>query len=107
VIPLFVVAFVACVAMVLLVVLQGRHQSQLNALLAAVAAERYAERRERWDLNTRITAPEVVRAAPPAPPADAPPEEILKALQVLKPQVTPASDDEFDESWRVGTGPEA
>lgn len=106
-VPLFVVAAVACVAMVLCFVLQRSHSQQINALLAAAASERYAQARERWDLNTRISSPEVVRAAPPAPPADMPPAEVLQALNVL--QAVPAieeEDEDLDESFLVGTGPD-
>jgi hypothetical protein len=108
VIPLIVVAVVAIVAMALNTLQQERNARHTSALLAAMAAERYAWARERWDLNTRITAPEVVRAAPPAPPADAPPLEVLQALNVVRPAPVDGAKvdpDDVDESFLVGTGP--
>jgi hypothetical protein len=107
--PLFVVATIAVIALLLQAAANRRHQAQISALLATGAAERYSEARQRWDLNTRISSPEVVRTAPPAPPAEAPPIEILQALQVLKPEPATAADEppeDFDESFLVGTGPD-
>jgi hypothetical protein len=106
-IPLFVVAVVSCAAMAATLIAQGRHSAQVNALLAAAAAERYSLARERWDLNTRISSPEVVRAAPPAPPSDAPPAEVLQALNALRPVAADEDDEDLDvdESFLVGTGP--
>lgn len=105
-VPLFVVAAVAVAAMVMCFRLQSGHAAQVNALLAQAASERYAQARERWDLATRITSPEVVRAAPPAPPADMPPVEVLQALNILRPEVEDDEDEaDVDESFLVGTGP--
>lgn len=104
---LLVVAAIAVVALLLQAAANRRHQAQINAIFAAVASERQAQARERWDLNTRITSPEVVRAAPPAPPADAPPLEVLQALGVVPPSLPepPLDPDDVDESFLVGTGP--
>jgi hypothetical protein len=101
------VVIIAALAMLLLDRAHRRHQEQVNAMVAVHAADRQRDARERWDLNTRLTAPEVVRAAPPAPPADAPPLEVLQALSVVQPAPpdAPADEDDFDESFLVGTGP--
>lgn len=40
----------------------------IQHLLAAQDAERWSWSRERWDLVTRCTSPEVSRYAPPPPP---------------------------------------
>lgn len=105
-IPLLIALF-ALAALALQHFSHRGHQQQINALLGAAAAERYALARERWDLATRISSPEVVRAAPPAAPADAPPLEVLQALGVVPPtpEPAPADPEDFDESFLVGTGP--
>lgn len=107
--PLVVVVLLAALALALQAISNHAHQRQVSALVGAAASERYALARERHDLANRITSPEVVRAAPPAPPADAPPLEVLQALGVVPPipQVDAEENDpdDFDEGFLVGTGP--
>ena len=107
--PLVVVVLFAALALLVQAAANRDHRRQVSALVGAAASERYALARERHDLANRITSPEVVRAAPPAPPADAPPLEVLQALGVVPP-TTQVDDgepdpDDFDESFLVGRGP--
>lgn len=68
-IALVAVAVVAVAAILAMLESQRRHAAQIDRLLAAGAAQNHAWAKERWELNTRIQSPEVVRVAPPAPPA--------------------------------------
>jgi hypothetical protein len=107
-IPLVVVALLALAMLALQHFTHRAQVKQTNILLGTFAAERTALARERWDLATRITAPELVRAQPPAPPSETPPLEVLAALGVVPPALipdAPADPDDFDESFLVGTGP--
>ena len=108
-IPLVVVALLAVAVLILQALTHREHRLQVNALVGQAASERYALARERWDLANRISSPEVVRAAPPAPPSDAPPLEVLQSLGVVPPLQQASDDaddpDDLDESFLVGTGP--
>lgn len=111
-VPLFIVAAVACVAIVAMLTLQDRHANQLSHLLAHAASRESAAASERWSLATRIQSPELVRTAPPAPPVTPSPEEVLRTLGMLQPSVPepfgddePVDPDDVDETYLVGTGP--
>jgi hypothetical protein len=106
VIPLLVVAGVAVVAIVAVLVQQDRHATQVSHLLAHMAAEQHTQARERWDLNTRIQAP-TVAAHLPQPAQD--PAQVLRTLGLMQDVAGPPDNDDLDvdESYLVGTGPEA
>ncbi len=86
------VVIVALAAIVAQLVLARSHAGHVAELLARQDAERYAWAKERWELNTRIQAPEIARVAPPAPPA---PAEASDDAVV--------DEDDVDESHLVGT----
>ena len=86
------VVVVALAAIVAQLVLARSHAGNVAELLARQDAERYAWAKERWELNTRIQAPELARMAPPAPPAP-PAADDAEA----------DDDDDIDESHLVGT----
>ena len=87
------VVVVALAAIVAQLLLAKHHASHVGELLARQDAERYAWSRERWELNTRLQAPEIARVAPPSPPE---PPAVAGDEPV-------ADEDDVDESHLVGT----
>jgi hypothetical protein len=108
-IPLLLVAVLACVAIVAILALSDRHANQTSHLLAHMAQQHASWARERWELNTRIQAGPGVATVLPQPAAPDP-VELLQTLGMLQPTV-PGEEgdldpDDVDESFLVGTGPE-
>jgi hypothetical protein len=107
-VPLFVVAVIACVAIVTILVQANRHANQTSHLLAHMAQQHASWARERWDLNTRIQVGPGVATALPQPttldPVDA--LQTLGLLQRSVPEPDAEDPDDVDESFLVGTSPQ-
>jgi hypothetical protein len=84
-----VLAAIFLVALVLQHFRDQRHNWQIEQILARQDAERYAWARERWELNTRVQSPEVMRVAPVAPP------------QAPAPDGAPLTGAELDEEDEI------
>lgn len=107
--PLLVVAFVAVAAVVAILRQQDRNANQVSHLLAHMAQQQATHARERFELCTRIQAPQVAAAGMVAQPAMPDPQEVLATLGLLQPGVPEPDvdddEDDVDESFLVGTGP--
>jgi hypothetical protein len=101
-IALGIVALVAVVAIVAVLVQADRHANQVSRLLAHHAGREAAMARERWELLTRVQAPQAALAIPAPEPVD--PHEVLKSLGLVEPEALIDEDeDDVDESHLVGT----
>jgi hypothetical protein len=77
------------------------HRRHVEYMMTAQAAERHTWERERWDLQTRLSSPELVRTMPlPPPTAPVPQAPGGRMPEPLPPELV---DDEPDESDLVGT----
>jgi Tfp pilus assembly protein PilX len=107
-VALGLVALIAVVAIVAILTQADRHSNQTSRLLAHMAAQHATWARERWELNTRISAQNAGAHAPIAAPATPNPQEVLQTLGLLQPSVPDpddVDDEDVDDSHLVGTGP--
>lgn len=111
--PLVVVTLLAIATIVAILRQQDRNANQVSHLLAHMAQRQTAHARERFELCTRLQAPQVAAAGMVAQPAMPDPREVLETLGLLQPGVPGEEgdvygaddDDDIDESHLVGTGP--